>query len=186
MDWHIWCGDITRLKVDAIVNAANISLQGGAGVDGAIHQVAGTELLYYCQKNFPSGCHTGEARITPGFALPSSYVIHTPGPVWQDCKNNEICLLASCYHSVMVLADIYQCRQIAFPAISTGVYHFPVDLAASIAVKTIKAYAMISGYAPSIILVAFGIHTRCAYEAALHAQQITYSKEIDSNWLNDH
>lgn len=86
----------------------------------------------------------------------------------------------------MVLADIYQCRQIAFPAISTGVYHFPVDLAASIAVKTIKAYAMISGYAPSIILVAFGIHTRCAYEAALHAQQITYSKEIDSNWLNDH
>lgn len=186
MDWYIWCGDITCLKVDAIVNAANTTLQGGAGVDGAIHQVAGIELLHYCQKNFPTGCHTGEARITPGFALPSAYVIHTPGPVWKDDKNNEAGLLAACYHSVMVLADIYQCQQIAFPAISTGIYHFPVDLAASIAVKTIKAYAMIGNYEPSIILVAFDMHTAYAYEVALRTQQIPYSKEISDNWLNGH
>ena len=149
MDWYIWCGDITCLKVDAIVNAANTTLQGGAGVDGAIHQVAGIELLHYCQKNFPTGCHTGEARITPGFALPSAYVIHTPGPVWKDDKNNEAGLLAACYHSVMVLADI-------------------------------------SDYAPSIILVAFDMHTAYAYEVALRAQQIPYSKEINDSWLNGH
>jgi len=130
-------GDITQLKVDAIVNAANKCLRGGGGVDGAIHRAAGPELLRACEAI--GGCPTGQARITPGFNLPAKYVIHTVGPIWHDDTYGEKDFLASCYQSSLELAlkqeDI---QTIAFPCISTGVYRFPAELAADIAVSTCK------------------------------------------------
>jgi O-acetyl-ADP-ribose deacetylase (regulator of RNase III) len=129
-------GDITELQVDAIVNAANQTLLGGGGVDGAIHRAAGPQLLEACRKL--GGCPTGEARITPGFNLPARFVIHTVGPVWHGGNRNEVNLLARCYRESLALADTHQLHRIAFPAISTGNYGFPIEQAAKIAVDSVR------------------------------------------------
>ena len=129
-------GDITKLKVDAIVNAANPSLLGGGGVDGAIHKAAGPGLLEVCQ--LLGGCKTGEAKITKGYKLPAQFVIHTVGPVWGVGDRHEEELLASCYRKSLAQATVHDCKIIAFPNISTGAYHFPKELAASIAIRAVK------------------------------------------------
>jgi len=130
--------DITRLEVEAIVNAANTSLLGGGGVDGAIHRVAGPELLAYCRRL--DGCPTGQARITPGFALPANWVVHTVGPVWHGGGRGEAKLLESCYRNSFTLALEQGARSIAFPAISTGVYGYPKDQAVEIAISVMLKF----------------------------------------------
>ncbi len=157
--------DITTLAVDAIVNAANNSLLGGGGVDGAIHRVAGPQLLAECQTL--GGCPTGAARITKGYNLPARHVIHTVGPVWQGGNHGEPQLLAGCYRSCFALARKYRLRTLAFPAISTGVYGYPKEEAARIAVHEIRQALAANPELAEVLLVCFNPATRAAYEQAL-------------------
>ncbi len=165
-------GNITRQKADAIVNAANTSLLGGGGVDGAIHAAAGPGLLEECRKL--RGCATGEAKITCGHNLPAKYVIHTVGPVWNDGMHNEDQLLANCYRSSLQLAKEHGIQSIAFPSISTGAYRFPISSAATIAVQEIAAFLSQSKTPAKITIVCFDPQTYDTYAAVMssHFRQL--------------
>lgn len=158
-------GDITRQSVDAIVNAANCSLLGGGGVDGAIHRAAGPELLAECRTLH--GCETGKAKITGGYRLPAKHVIHTPGPVWHGGTHGEDEALASCYCSCLLLAAENGCKTVDFPSISTGVYRFPIDRAAKIAITTIAAVLAEHPEIERVRMVCFGESAKRAYDKAL-------------------
>ena len=158
-------GDITKQAVDAIVNAANCSLLGGGGVDGAIHRAAGPELLAECRTLH--GCETGKAKITKGYRLPAKYVIHTPGPVWYGGEDGEEELLRSCYRSCLELASANGCETVDFPSISTGVYRFPLDKASEIAIGTIAAYLREHPEIKRVRMVCFDARTKAFYDRAL-------------------
>ncbi len=162
-------GDITKSDVDAIVNAANCSLLGGGGVGGAIHKAAGTGRRNQCRGRNRS--RTGEAKITRGYRLPARHVIHTPGPRWRDGQHGEPELLASCYRNCLRLASENGCHTVDFPSISTGIYHFPLDQAAQIAVREITAYLADHPEITRVRMVCFDSRTRAAYAAALAAQE---------------
>jgi O-acetyl-ADP-ribose deacetylase len=159
-------GDITLLDVDAIVNAANSSLLGGGGVDGAIHRAAGPELYNECKTL--NGCNTGEAKITDGYHLKARHVIHTVGPVWHGGSDDEQEKLASCYRSSLVLAEKNKLKTIAFPGISTGVYGFPKDLAALIAIKESSRFLRKHSYPEKVIFVAFDDESYELYRKLLY------------------
>ncbi|MGA7159681.1 MAG: O-acetyl-ADP-ribose deacetylase [Bacteroidota bacterium] len=158
-------GDITTQNVDAIINAANGSLLGGGGVDGAIHRAAGPKLLEECRTL--NGCETGEAKITKGYNLPARWVIHTVGPVWQDGKHREDELLARCYTNSLSLATKHRLRTVSFPSISTGAYGFPVERASRIALKTVASYLSASVLPEKVIFVCFSHHDCEIYSNSL-------------------
>lgn len=158
-------GDITSLDVDAVVTAANSGLRGGGGVDGAIHQAAGPELLEACRAI--GGCPTGEARITPGFGLLARHVIHAVGPIWRGGRKREAELLASAYRSSLALAVQQGCRSIAFPALSCGVYAYPVDEACAIALETVRFWCEGNTGLDEVLLVAFDAAMLQAYRMLL-------------------
>ncbi|ARP49747.1 MULTISPECIES: O-acetyl-ADP-ribose deacetylase [Caproicibacterium] len=168
MNLQIEQGDITTYAVDAIVNAANTTLLGGGGVDGAIHRAAGPQLLTECRALH--GCRTGQAKLTKGYRLPAKYVIHTPGPIWQGGTAEEEELLASCYRCCLQLAEEKKCRTVAFPSISTGVYHFPLECAAKIAVREIAAFLQTAACVQKVTMVCFDGRTKAAYDNALAEQ----------------
>ena len=155
-------GDITRLKVDAIVNAANKTLLGGGGVDGAIHRAAGPELMKECVSL--GGCPIGQAKITNGYKLPATWVIHTVGPVWANGENNEDESLAECYRNSLALAVKCFIRTIAFPSISTGAYRFPIERAARIALGEIKKFLVVDSTIQKVTIVCFDEPTKQIYD----------------------
>lgn len=159
-------GDITRQRVDAIVNAANSTLLGGGGVDGAIHDAAGPELLAECRTL--AGCDTGDAKITKGYRLPAKYVIHTVGPIWHDGQHDEEELLASCYRRCLALAEPHGIRSIAFPSISTGAYRFPMERAAPIAVSETARFLEKNAFVEKVFLVCFGQQALNLHRKALN------------------
>ena len=161
----ITAGDITQQRVDAIVNAANTTLLGGGGVDGAIHRVAGSELLAECRTL--GGCITGQAKITRGYKLPAKRVIHTVGPVWHDGHHGEDELLASCYRSCFALVESHGIKTVAFPSISTGAYGFPMDRAARIAVRETKNFLERNRSVEKVVLVCFGASALGIYKRVL-------------------
>jgi O-acetyl-ADP-ribose deacetylase len=163
--FQIVLGDITEQDVDAIVNAANQTLLGGGGVDGAIHDAAGPELVRECATL--GGCETGQAKITRGYNLSARHVIHTVGPVWQGGGHSEDELLASCYRNVFALAGHHGLRTVSFPSISTGIFRFPVDRAARIALREIKAALESNATLERVTVVCFDRRTHSCYEAAL-------------------
>lgn len=158
--------DITTLQVDAIVNAANQLLLGGSGVDGSIHRAAGPELLAACRKL--NGCPTGEAKITPGFRLPAKYVIHAVGPVWSDGNHDEPELLRNAYRNALLLAAAHDVQSIAFPNISTGVYKFPKQLAAQIAIEAVKAFTSVNHSPERVIFVCYDSENYEIYKRLLN------------------
>lgn len=166
MSIHVYSGDITTLPVDAIVNAANNSLLGGGGVDGAIHRAAGPGLLEECRAL--NGCPTGQAKATKGYRLPAKYVIHTVGPVWHGGSHGEAELLEGCYRNSLNMALELGCRSIAFPAISTGVYHYPVEEATAVAVNTVQRFLEEHPGSMEVIFVCFNPVTVSAYRKLLH------------------
>jgi O-acetyl-ADP-ribose deacetylase (regulator of RNase III) len=166
LELHI--GDITKLDVDAIVNAANTSLLGGGGVDGAIHRAAGKQLLAECRTL--NGCRTGEAKITKGYDLPAKFVIHTVGPVWNGGTNKEELLLENCYKNSLSLAVEHGIKTIAFPAISTGVYSFPVERASQIAVNTVKEFLKNNPSIEQVIFCCFDESTLNIYKKLLNQE----------------
>lgn len=158
-------GDITKLDVDAIVNAANSSLLGGGGVDGAIHRAAGKQLLEECRSL--GGCKTGNAKITKGYNLPARHIIHTVGPVWHGGTRGEPELLASCYRRSLEIANEHGLRSVAFPAISTGVYGYPIHAAAEIAVNTVRAFGASQSSVQEVTFCCFSERDLQVYEELL-------------------
>ena len=157
--------DITTLQVDAIVNAANSSLLGGGGVDGAIHRAAGPDLVHECR--LLGGCKTGEAKLTKGYCLPAKYVIHTVGPVWRGGSNGESALLASCYRQAVALAMEIGISSIAFPSISTGIYGYPIRLAARVAVHTVRESLVQSSSIHELVFCCFSQEDLSHYQGIL-------------------
>lgn len=165
MNISLYTGDITKLAADAIVNAANTSLLGGGGVDGAIHRAAGPDLLAECRTLH--GCPTGQAKATKGYRLPAKYVIHTVGPVWHGGSRGEAALLEDCYRNSMALALELGCKTVAFPAISTGVYRYPAEEAARIAVSTVRRFLEEHPDGPAVTFVCFNSAAETAYRREL-------------------
>lgn len=165
---HVIHADITTLTVDAIVNAANETLLGGGGVDGAIHRAAGSQLLAECRQL--GGCRTGQAKITKGYQLPARFVIHTVGPVWHGGQHGEAELLAGCYRHSLEIATQNQFKSVAFPSISTGVYGYPFHLAARVAISTVKDYIQLDNSLREIIFCCFSLKDKLIYDQLLQDQ----------------
>ena len=172
--FSILVGDITRSDAEAIVNAANVTLLGGSGVDGAIHAAAGPELLAECRTL--GGCETGQARLTAGYRLPARYVLHTPGPVWRGGGHNEAALLASCYRSCLTLAAEHGIRSVDFPSISTGIYGYPLPLAATVALKAIMDFLAEHDLPERVRMVC---HTEAAAEVYRQTWNLWYAGDRD-------
>ncbi len=172
---EIILGDITQVEVDAIINAANQTLLGGGGVDGAIHRKAGPQLRAECATL--GGCHTGEAKITGGYRLPARYVVHTVGPIWNGGEQGESDLLANCYRNCFALAQANHLKSIAFPSISTGAYGYPIPKACAVALAQIEKASIQYPELEKIIVVCFDQHTFEAYQAAVKERKDSYGIE---------